>query len=68
MDQEFARDCVPTVTVIGAGESERNEFGHQWGSQCLALNAEHIKALQEGMQLAIDIMEGEYVRFVRAEG
>ena len=67
MDEEFARSSIPIVTVIGAGADERNKFGHRYGSQCLSLNGEQINALSEGKQLAIDIMEGEYVLFVMAE-
>ena len=67
MDEEFAHSSVPGVTIIEAGEKARKEYGHKWGSQCLSLNAEQIHALTDGKQLAIDIMEGEYVLFVRAE-
>ena len=67
VDEEFARSTIPTVTVIDAGKDARNRFGHQYGSQCLSLSREQIKALTEGKQLAIDIMEGEYVLFVTAE-
>ena len=67
MEEEFARSSVPEVTIIEAGEKARKEYGHKWGSQCLPLSADQIHALTEGKQLAIDIMEGEYVLFIRAE-
>ena len=67
MDEEFARSSVPEVTILEAGIEARNAFGHKWGSQCLALSESQMQALRKGKQLAIDIMEGEYVLFVSAD-
>lgn len=68
MDSEqFARTSKPNVTVISDGQEARNKYGHRFGSQQLTLSRDHILALYGGKQLAIDIMEDEYVLFVNME-
>ena len=68
MDSEqFARTSKPNVTVISDGQEARSRYGHRFGSQRLTLSHEQVQALLDGKQLAIDIMEGEYVLFVNVE-
>ena len=64
---EFERDTVPAVTIIDGGAEARNRFGHAFGSQKLNLTPDMVDALKQGKQLAIDIMDGEYVLFLATD-
>lgn len=64
---EEAHSAPPKVEILPAGETARNEFGHRYGSQQAMLTKEQIEALLTGQQLAVEIMDGEYVLFLSAE-
>ena len=69
MDSPFdspdrAYDFVPNVCIIDAGQAARDSHGHRYGSQTLTLTQEQMEALEEGKQLGISIMDGEYALFI----
>ena len=65
--EEYIKTSKPEVAVIAAGPDARTAFGHRYGSQCLTLSNDLIQELMNGKQLAVDIMEGEYVLFINRE-
>lgn len=58
---------VPKVTLLPPGKPARDEYGHRYGSEVLPLTQEQLQSLLQGNQLAIEIMDGEYVLFVMKE-
>ncbi len=64
----FAHDAKPEITILPAGQEARDEFGHRYGSQRAILTTEQIEALRSGYQLAVEIMDGEYVLFLTGTG
>ena len=49
------------VTILPAGRRAREEHGEAFGAQFVRLTAPELRALENGGQLAISIMSGEYV-------
>ncbi len=64
----YERPTQPRVCIICPGQSERDTFGHRFGSQKLILSTEQMNALIEGRQLAVSIMEDEYALFILGPG
>ena len=57
------REMSASAAIIPNGIQAQNEYGHRYGSQSLSLTHEQFAALENGQQLAIEIMDGEYVLF-----
>jgi hypothetical protein len=47
-------------------EETSQPFGKRWREQVVTLRAEHVRALQEGRYVAVDVQD-EYVVFLRLE-
>lgn len=58
---------VAIVDKVCDVEETSLPFGKRYGQEKLILTAEHLKALQAGKMLAIDV-QAEYVVFVELEG
>lgn len=65
---EFFSDIAPVVSVLESGKEPRGKYGHRYGSELLSLTEELMAAMRAGKQLAVEIMGGEYVLFIEAEG
>ena len=65
--RNFYRGTVTGPQIIPGGEQGRDDYGHRYGSERLLLSAEHLEALRKGRQLAVEIMDGEYVLFIESE-
>ena len=61
------REMSASATIIPSGIQAQYEYGHRYGSQSLSLTHEQFAALKNGQQLAIDIMDGEYVLFLKLD-
>ena len=63
MFEGFCDKMPETVSVIKAGRAAREEHGELYGGQVIKLTEEQLKALNNGSQLAIAVMD-EYVLFI----
>lgn len=61
---DFSSSIVPNATILRIGKAAQDAYGHRYGSQILNLTLEQLTALQKGGQVAVDIMDGEYVLFL----
>jgi len=57
---------VAIVEAVSDVEESEEPFGKRWRHEVVALNAEHLAALQGGKILALDV-QGEYVLFVKLD-
>ena len=62
--EEFAFSNSPKATVLPAGKAERDAYGHRYGRQTLFLTSQQLAALEQGSQIAVEIMDGEYILFL----
>jgi hypothetical protein len=58
---------IAIVDTVCDVEETSLPFGKRYGQEKLTLTAEHLKALQAGKMLALDV-QAEYVIFVELEG
>ena len=64
--KQDVRNGVAIVSAPCDVEETRRPFGERWGQQTVTLTPEHLRALQDGQYVAVDVQE-EYVVFLRFE-
>lgn len=62
--EEYFYTSSPEVTILSSGKGARDSYGYRYGGQLLRLSQKEIEALLLGKQLAIEVMQDEYVLFV----
>ena len=50
------------ITILDATEEAKDNYGHLYGSDCIVLEPEHMRALRSGKMLAWN--DSEYTTFV----